>query len=388
MKKNIFYNITACFILLGTGCSQSDNSLGYYQSSTIKIDLDDKSFSLNAEQYSVDSVCHLSLPEGLEIHEITKFMVKNGRTYIMDSRLDRTIFVFDHTGKFLFKAGERGRAKNEYIDGPADFFVDNDNNIHVFDGHAKKIIIFGQEGKVMKTIDVRSYFPQSFGLFNNEKYAFDFNLDKLDGNTVLAICDEKNEIAKKLLFRSENYYLFPSKQTFFVNGDRMSHIPFMSDSVLVFNKDMLEKVVRFDFGGKFLMKEKPELAIDKQTEPLDISAYKGVRYLSNYQESDELILLEFVYQGFSNYWLYDKKNKRTIVKNYTLLEGLSPFNMYYIKDRQIAAIIGSEDIEIDRSDPDFDEKEFKKNYNMSSDSIKEIFDENKKLPAIVYISIK
>lgn len=388
MKKTILYGITASLMLLEVACSQSENSLGEYNSSTMKINLDGKNSSLIADQYSVDSVCHLSLPEGMKIHEITKFLVKNGRTYVMDSHLDRTIFVFDYNGFFLFKAGERGRAKNEYMDGPADFFVDDDDNIHVFDGNAKRVIVFGKEGKVMKTIDVRNYFPQSFGLLNNKKYAFDFNLDKLDGNTVLAVCNEKNEIDKKLLFRSENYYLFPSEQTFFVNGDRMAHIPFMSDSVLVFNKDVLEKVIKFDFGGRLLIKEKPKLATDKQSEPQDISDYNGVRYLSNYQESDDLILLEYVYQHYSNYWLYDKQNKKVIVKDYRLLDGLNPFYMYYIKDRQIVAIVGEEDVEIDKSDPDFDEKDFQKNYDISSTPIKEMFDGKTKLPAVVYISVK
>ena len=388
MNKNIIYSTIASFMLYVVGCSQSKNSLGEYYSSTIKIDLDSENFSLNTEGYSVDSVCHLLLPEGLGIHEITKFMVKNDRMYVMDSHLDRTIFVFDYSGKFLFKAGERGRAKNEYMDGPSDFFVDNDDNIHVFDGRAKKIIIFGKNGKVTKTIDVRNYFPQSFGLLNNNKYAFDFNLDKLDGNTVLALCNEDNEIEKNLLFRSENYYLIPSEQTFFVNGNRMSHIPLMSDSVLVFNKDMLEKVIKFDFGGRLLIKENPELAIDKQSEPQDISNYTGVQYLRSYQESDDLILLEYVYQHYTIYWLYDKQKKMVIAKDYGLTDGLNPFFTYYLKDRQIVAIVGEENVEIDRSVPDFDEKEFMKNYNRSTTPIKEMFDGKAKLPAVVFISIK
>ncbi len=388
MKKTIIYSTVVSLIIFVVGCSRPKNSLGDYCSSTMKIDLDSENFSLDTEQYSVDSICHLSLPEGLEIHEITKLIVKNGRTYVMDSHLDRTIFVFDYTGRFLFKAGERGRAKNEYMDGPSNFFVDNENNIHVFDGRAKKIIVFGKDGKIMRTINVRNYFPQSFGLLNNKEYAFDFNLDKLEGNTVLALCNEKNEIARKLLFRSENYYLIPSEQTFFANGDRMSHIPLMSDSVLVFNKNVLEKVVKFDFGGRFLIKERQELAIDKQSEPQDISAYNGVQYLSSYQESDNLILLEYVYQRYTNYWLYDKQRKKVIAKNFGLMEGLNPFFMYYIEDKQIVAIVGEEDVEIDKSDPDYDEKEFKKNYDMSSTPIKEMFDGKTKLPAIVYISVK
>lgn len=388
MKRIALYSIAACMTLFWESCSQSNNPLGDYNSTVIKIDLDNKYCSLETEQYSIDSICQLSLPAGLKIHEITKFMVKDGRTYIMDSHLDRTIFVFDSNGNFLFKAGERGRAKNEYIDGPSDFFVDDDDNIHVFDRRAKKIIIFERDGKVKKTIDVIKYFPNSFGLLNNRKYAFDFNLDELDGNTVLAICSAENEIEKNLLFRSENFYLSPSEQTFFVNGDRMSHIPLMSDSVLVFHKDTLERIVRFDFGGRFIMKERPDLATEKNSSPKDISDYDGVHYLSSYQESDNLIFLEFIYQSFSIYWLYDKQKDKMLAKNYGLLKGLCPFRKHFIKDRQVIAIVDEEDVEIDRSDPDFDEKEFNKIYDMTPVHIRDMFDGKTKLPAIVYISIK
>lgn len=149
------YIFVGLLTLAYVSCSESSwNELGEYKKETIKINPRMISGQLKKERYNVDSVCSLSLPEGMELREITKFTVKNNRIYIMDSRLGKTIFVFNNTGRFLFKAGERGRAKNEYIDGPTDFFVDNDDNIHVFDGHAKKIMIFDNTGKVKNVISV------------------------------------------------------------------------------------------------------------------------------------------------------------------------------------------------------------------------------------------
>ena len=368
-------------------CSQSENNnLGNYLSKTIKINPDNVTEGLKIGQYCIDSVCSLSFPDGIELHEITKVFVKNNRIYIMDSRLDKTIFVFDNSGNFLFKAGERGRAKNEYIDGPADFFVDNDDNIHVFDNRAKKILIFNKSGKVGKVIDVIQYFPNSFGMMANKSYIYDFNLDKFEKNTVLAKCDENNVIKDKLLSRSDSYTFIPSYQTFFANGNRLSHIPLMADSVLVFNADSLEKVVKVDFGGKFIMKENPSLVIDLH-KPEEISSYKGVRALLSYQETENLVLLNYVYQSRTCFWLYNKDTKKEVSGPF-LFEGLSPFTNYFINGNQIISVISDEHVSINESDVDFDKEIYAKNYNNSSKQVQDIFDGKIKLPAIVFISIK
>lgn len=387
LRKLFVFSFVICVSFTNISCSlYENNTLGNYQLKTIKIDPEKVSDGLNLCQYRVDSICSLSFPNGMELHEITKLIVKNDRIYIMDSRLDRTIFVFDCSGKFLFKAGDRGRAKNEYIDGPADFFVDNDNNIHVFDNKAEKIIVFDHTGSVCNVIDVRLYYPYSFGMMPNKKYVYDFNFDKDEENTALAVCDENNIIKDKLLYRSEKYTFVPSSQTFFANANRLSHIPLLADSVIVFNNDTLEKVVKFDFDGKFIMKEAPSLVIDLH-EPQEISAYQGVRALLSYQETDNLILLEYIYKSMTNYWLFNKCTKRSISGNF-LFEGLSPFHNYYIRDNQIITIVCDESVSIDENDSNFDKKEYNANYEKSSEQIKDMYDGKTKLPAIVYFSIR
>lgn len=386
LKKRYVSYAVVLVSLSYTSCSQSeDKTLGNYQQQTIKIDPNNVTDGLKLDQYSVDSVCSLSFPNGIELHEITKFVIKNERIYIMDSRLDKTIFVFDSFGKYLFKAGERGRAKNEYIDGPQDFFVDDDNNIHVFDNRAKKILIFNNMGKLSTVIDVMQYFPRTFGMKADKNYLFEFNFDKDEENTVLAECDEKNTIKSKLLHRLDKYYFY-NEQTFFANDKRLSHIPIMADSVLVFNNDTLEKVVKFDFGGKFLMIEHPSLVLNMHS-PKEISAYKGVRYLQSYQETENLILLDYVYQSNVNFWLFNKRTKKSVIGPF-IFDGLSPFHNYFIKDNQIITIVCEEAVSIDETDTSFNKDIFERNYKTSSKQLQDIYDGKTKLPAIVYISIK
>ena len=110
-------------------------------------------------------------------------------------------------GHFLFKAGERGRAKDEYIDGPTDFFVDNNNNIHVFDYVGQKIMVFDEMGKVDKVISTRDHFPYTFGLTNDNRYMYSY-LEKLDHGAALAISDEDNKTLKTIIpFKHELRFL-------------------------------------------------------------------------------------------------------------------------------------------------------------------------------------
>ena len=386
MKKIINHLFAGLAVLYCISCSQSNwNELGVYKRETIKINPEKISGQLKKDRYNVDSICTLSLPDGIELHEISKFIVKDNKIFVMDSRLDKTIYVFDNSGKFLFKAGEKGRAKNEYIDGPSNFFVDNDGNMHVFDRNAKKILIFNNNGKIKKVIDFIQYFPNSFGMKASNKYILDFNFDKDQNNTVLAECDENNIITNELIHRVDKYY-YDIEQTFFANEDRLSHIPLMADSVLVFKDDTLEKIVKFDFGGKFLMEEEPSLVL-KLNKPENLTAYKGVRALLSYQETDNLVLLEYIYKKSVNYWMYNKKTSNC-TSGPIIFDGLCPFVNYFLKGNQIISIITKNEVPTDGTGEEYDKDIYKRNYNNSPKQIQDIYDGKIKLPAIVFISTK
>ncbi|MEE1140126.1 MAG: hypothetical protein UHP25_01915 [Prevotella sp.] len=213
---------------------------------------------------------------------------------------------------------------------------------------------------------------------------FDFNYDKDEENTVLAEYDENN-ITNKLIHRKDKYF-YDIGQTFYANDSRLSHIPLMADSVIVFSGDTLEKVVKFDFNGKFIMQESPSLILELHN-PEEISAYKGVRALLSYQETDKLILLQYVYQSRITYWLQDKDTKKVISGPF-LFDGLSPFTNYFIKGNQIISIVTNEGMPTDKNYFEKKGDTFKTNYNKSPKQLQDIYDGKTKLPVVVFISIK
>ena len=213
----------------------------------------DTTHVLTQDEYIIDSICALECPNEKEFFEVSKFMVKNGRTYIMDSRVTHTVYVFDHKGHFLFKAGEKGRAKNEYIQGPTEFFVDNQNNLHVFDYDGQKIIIFNDKGNVDKVISTREHIPHTFGLTNDNRYMYAYNQEAKYG-AALTIDDEDNK-AQDVLIPLKSEFGFSGYHQFDSNGNRLSHIPNLSDSILVYKNSSLEKIVRVDFHGKTIIED-------------------------------------------------------------------------------------------------------------------------------------
>lgn len=121
------------FSFFQTSCSSSDEIfLGNHKTITYKINTSQFTKSLNLNEFAIDSICSLTLPDSLKLVQSSKLIEKNGKIYIMDSDIARSIYVFDYSGKFLKQIGSRGRALHEYIGGPTDFFVDNNDNCSCF----------------------------------------------------------------------------------------------------------------------------------------------------------------------------------------------------------------------------------------------------------------
>ena len=385
------------FALLSCSSSQNNNDddsdirLGNYESITFKIAPEIAPSALEANQYTVDSVRILNIPDSLAKFDEEKFFINNERIYIMDSNVEKTILVFDISGHYLYKLGERGRAKNEYLYGPTDFFVSKDGDVHVFDMIGHKILIFANNGEFVKKIDTP--WINSFGMTSTGKYLYcndNIDLPEQEPDPSLLLYDLKTE-SKKPLIPSKHftYHYHPRYRTFFTNDTRVYHIPVLSDSVIAFKDDTVERVVRFDFTCSFLSKENPEIVRDNpdgSNSNISPMGYKGVEAIYEYQESDSYIYMSYIYQSCLKEWLYNKRTKQ-ITHDRFLFAGLGVFGDYYLKGNQIIAYVGKENVEMLKEyceSEEFDKEEYKK-----TPSFVKAFQSGKlSAPALVYITIK
>lgn len=383
-------NIRNCYwvgllFFAATSCSKIDYSLEQHESIHIDINPSEVTEPLILSNYSVDSVCTLAFPDEIKLCDISKFIVKNNRIYIMDSKCARTIFVFDESGKYLFKLGERGRAKHEYTHEPTDFFVDNMNNTYVFDREGQKVISFTKRGEVFRVVITGKHFPHSFGLTANKRYAYCIaNESKDDQEPALKFSNWNGEDERIILPYSNSYCLHPSNRTFFANDLRLSHIPILSDSVLVFNNDSLEKVVHFDFNGRFITNEMPDVVSD-MNKVSAVAKYSGVLSLNEYQETNDLVYLEYIYNMRVMRWLLNKRTSK-IINSTDVFEGVSPFTDYYFRSNQIIAFVDQN--LVDELKAISHKEDIKNNLLKSAPQVKDLIEGKIKAPALFYISLK
>jgi hypothetical protein len=76
---------------------------------------------------------------------ISKLTITNDRIYVLDQLLTKALFVFDKSGKFLFKIGRVGNGPGEYVV-VTDFYLnEKDSTIHLL-ADGRKIINFDYDG--------------------------------------------------------------------------------------------------------------------------------------------------------------------------------------------------------------------------------------------------
>ena len=393
-------------MLIFAACSlETPNALGDYKKETITVDsLEAQSKLLTKEQYSIDSVCSLELPQNLEYYSVQRLMVRNNRAYVQINSYENSVYVYDSNGKLLWKTGrndvvksvsdsdgkirkvgKKADAKDEQTVDPADFFVDDNDYLHIFDRGAQKIFVFDSEGKVVKTIYTQRDNPYAVGLMNNGEYMLSFAENTC--GAALANYDEFGSIKKQLLPFGKKYNYSVANRCFFQNGNRLCHIPLFSDSILVFNNDKLEKVVKVDFKGRFITDVIPDVITGevKKDETFKLSSFDGVRYISVYQETDSWINVSYSLKILGGERLIRKKTNETFSGN-TLFEGLQPFTHLFLLDDKLVFLAQKDMVEYIRRQPR-DEK-FMEEYNKSAPQVQALIDGKIKTPAIFYISIK
>lgn len=74
---------------------------------------------------------------------IYKMVYKNDRFYVLDKMQNRSVYIFDRTGKFVSAISRTGDGPGEYVE-IMDMDVDDENNVYVLDNGKTEIIKYVQ----------------------------------------------------------------------------------------------------------------------------------------------------------------------------------------------------------------------------------------------------
>lgn len=158
----------------------------------IGIELPDKENLVNLSEI-VDSVSFVPLAtnDSCRIGSVDKLIVMDKCFIVVDKSSAASVFVFDKSGRFLNKIGDRGHSNKEYL--RLEDVAVNGNKVYILDSKGKKVICYDISGKYIENYPL-GFIAYYFNYVSDGLFAFSCEYTK---NSELAV---DNKLPNFLLY--------------------------------------------------------------------------------------------------------------------------------------------------------------------------------------------
>lgn len=316
-KIYILLILVICFSCQETKVYMAKINSENYKKDTIFINPDSIKKLNDTLSYEITDLISLELPNPSSTIDFNQIKITKERIYVLDQNYNKTVYVFDHQGKYLFSMGKFGHARNEFVDKPTNFDVDETTgDVYIYERNSAKILVFNKNGEFVRNIGLfnNALAPSYIALTDDKHFLFTMDTpNNSKDKSLLSLYNHNMECEKVFLEYSidkplDTPLLGWSNNTFF--HDRyIAYTPLFSDSVLLFSGNNVDKVLKVDFDDKFITNESIKEAFeDGSFQP--IFDHKGVQFIERCEVTDSLIYIRYVYdQRCCNYvqYLSDKR---------------------------------------------------------------------------------
>ena len=327
---------------------------------------------------------YLSLRDSIFTLMCQRMKVEDGYYFLQGSGKNQTIWVFDSVGNYVSKLGERGRKNNEYQTDVTDwFYLKDSNEVYVFERNTRKIHVFSVDGSSKETIILESW-PNAIGaLKKNDLFCSYYHKQAKDG-AQLALLSKDEEVKKIFINLQENMKFQATDNSFFSSCGKLFHVPNFADSAIVFNRDSVEKVVRFSFEDKFITKEIKKEIYDGKME--NFFQFDGVQSINTYYETTRFHYLKYMFSGICINHLIDKRTNNQYKFANSLVKGILPSDVFCVKDNKLLYLVTKQKVEEYRHL--LDDDTLAEELSESDDVVRRIFNGEEPLPLILSVEIK
>lgn len=339
MKKTIYILIAAIM----AACTETRLGLTSYNTEEAPVSTSPDEHLLDSTEMDVEYVTSLDLPNGVPDIVCEKFTYEYGHFFVMDNSVNKTVFVFDSLGNFVTRLGERGRAQNEYVQSPTDFFVKRNQDVCVFERASQRILKFTAKG-IFINADRFESFPYSACAINDGNYLCAFNHKMAKDGMQLALMSPDEDIIESYIELKENQKYVTSERTFFKNDDIVYHVPNLSDSILVFQGDSVDRVVKLNFDCGYVPQHIVHEIYDEDMN--EYKNYKGVRAIMEYYETQKFRFVTYRKSMFVLKNLIDKETCQQICFSSVPFDGLFPPCTLYVKNDKMYLFVTKEDVKM------------------------------------------
>jgi len=226
MKPSYTLTIYLIFFFVIASCNNQDQTQ-FNKLETIDLDKglkDTKEIVLSQIATDIQYI-PLETNEECLITSVSQIFTFKDKFIVFDDR-QKNIYLFETTGKFIRKIGEKGIGPGEYNEAFRVSFCDKDSTILVKD---RDNILYGLDGKFIKKKDM---FPEMGQIdFLNDHIVFSFGRPDFvfNDNFQIAICDKNFKVQNRLINRkSENITIENEGR---ILGNMMNRLQYFSDTL-------------------------------------------------------------------------------------------------------------------------------------------------------------
>ena len=313
-KLFLWLNI-AIFI---TSCSSHKENNGLSNPVGIPYTIDltqfiEKPDGLKGISSIADSITYVVLRTNPDepMDQIRKVILRSKYIFIIDS--ESSIFIFNHSGKFIRKINHRGRGPGEYY---APLFTFNDYNAEIVIWAPGKVLFYNVDDSLLKTLKIKENL-QNFRWLDKDLYLlkqFNFGMES-DTSAISSFVINSNGdlVASHKYFVKEKPPLKRSggiEPCYFVtyNEGILISEPY-NDTIYLINHDGLRLPFSiYNFGSHKAPRE-----VIEGLPPIQLREdMKYIRQLSNFIFS-KYALVRFYYQGviYQGIWDFNKEKAMT-----------------------------------------------------------------------------
>ena len=322
MKNLLFFLLMIICFSCQNKPQITESYLGSYSRDTLFVKPEQECW-LDTPHYDITDLIPLDLPSSYSDIDFHQIKVTKERIYVLDQKFNKTLFVFDRKGQFLFRMGKFGHARDEFIDYPTYFDVDKSSgDTYIYECNSSRILVFNNIGEYIKTIRIKGNLnPSSLVRMDDGRFLMAYSNPHVDISMIaLSLHDDSLNLIKPLMNYTDEKRgrgLSWFDNTFF-HDTRIAYTPFGADSVILFSGDKVEKVLKIDFNGCYIPEETMDQACSEGTwEP--IFMHEGTQFIDACEVTDSMIHIRYSFsKNRCNYIHYfsDKRSYNSQCENF------------------------------------------------------------------------
>ena len=393
MKKAFFL-----FIIVIVSCTSNNHiDLEPHETKLLVVD-PSKLAIMDDSEYDIIDVVSLDLPKGISTIIPKDIQIVNDYIYILDEEINKTVFLYDMDGKLIGQMGRVGHARNEYTNKPECLSIDDKTGIaYVYDRGSRRILKFDSTGKYLESVTLEKFVPGCFVVTDSQNYICCFedgNNASDDGNnpigSQLSLYDKDGEHIKAFLPSPENHKLSLIGKPIYKNKGKISCVPYLADSIVVFSGDELDYTIKSDFCGQFVSEEIKKKSMEEGTFSY-IYKHKGVQFIDQFELTDSILHIGYAYNLSRSHFVKNRKNGKTYNTTFgPLFRGYCPVCDFFVTNDKLVYYIEEEDVNkllvknAEMNNP----SEVLKHRKASSPKMLDIMDKKYNFPLIMMVKLK